>query len=666
MASMKKMTQAYDILTNYSGKNPYVYVLKKKILVNHDILTDFQIDYIIDNHDYEPKDIYKTISITRWYGEEMQTKWECEFLPEKLRIYTMIGETQQFYHCYVQYRKSVDPFLLFLPKKAIMKNFLVEDYNDLQVDFERYNNLSMSIDKNRRLKPHQEDGVKFLVSRKKCILADDMGSGKTMTLSVAAIEGNYDSVLIVCPASLKTNWKKELMWYVPEKDITIIDSFIDKKKDELETFLGYAKGKSGKKRAELLEEAKRLGKWQDNRFIIINYEILDEFYKPSHTYTEEGIKKLCETYPLLNYIYKKKSCIIVDEAHRLSNNTSIQYKVINDLIRKTNPNSIFLATGTPVTNNPLNLYYLLRLIENEITSDYEYYTNNFCEAKTFFAKGEREKWTNIFLERKEKPDWRSLSDEQKEELKVFLETHARKIRTATGSSNLDELTSKISHIYLRRVKEDFGNLPTKTIHEIPYSLTYQQKLEYNKLWDEYEKLKQEEDPEKELNKELLEGAIYRGFLSNQMTEKTIKLCDKLVSEGNKVVIGCCYDEALYTLRDYYGDKCVIYNGKMSLKQKDKAIKTFKDNDEVKVFIGNIKAAGVGITLIVSNKLIFNNMSYAASDNLQMMDRIHRIGQTKPCDIYVQYFKDTQYEHIWEISLRKEMIQNALIKKEMDK
>ena len=206
--------------------------------------------------------------------------------------------------------------------------------------------------------------------------------------------------------------------------------------------------------------------------------------------------------------------------------------------------------------------------------------------------------------------------------------------------------------------EDVRNLYLKEFEEA--------KLEYNKLWDEYEKLKQEEDPEKELNKELLEGAIYRGFLSNQMTEKTIKLCDKLVSEGNKVVIGCCYDEELYTLRDYYGDKCVIYNGKMSLKQKDKAIKTFKDNDEVKVFIGNIKAAGVGITLIVSNKLIFNNMSYAASDNLQMMDRIHRIGQTKPCDIYVQYFKDTQYEHIWEISLRKEMIQNALIKKEMDK
>ena len=84
-------------------------------------------------------------------------------------------------------------------------------------------------------------------------------------------------------------------------------------------------------------------------------EVCDKRYK-------EALKKLSETYPLFNFLYNKKCCIIVDEAHRLSNNTSNQYKVVSDLIRKTNPNSIFLATGTPVTNNPLNLYYLLKLM----------------------------------------------------------------------------------------------------------------------------------------------------------------------------------------------------------------------------------------------------------------------------------------------------------------
>ena len=49
--------------------------------------------------------------------------------------------------------------------------------------------------------------------------------GKTLELSVGAIEGNFDSVLIICPASLKTNWRDELVWYVAnEGDVAWVDS----------------------------------------------------------------------------------------------------------------------------------------------------------------------------------------------------------------------------------------------------------------------------------------------------------------------------------------------------------------------------------------------------------------------------------------------------------
>ena len=666
MASMQKMQKAYEILKEYKGTNPYFFVLKKKTLLNREILTDFQIDYIIDNLNYKIKEVNKVIDITDWYGESKKEEWNCEFTPKKLKIYNIIAETKQFYHCYVQYRKSVEPFLLFLPKRAVLKNFLAEDYTNLSIDFDKYNSLMHKKDPNRFIKPHQEDGVKFLVSRKKCILADSMGTGKSATLSLASIEGNYEHVLIICPASLKTNWKEELEWFIPSENITIVEGYLGKTKTELEQYLGYEVGTSNKKVKELQEEAKLKGKWKDNKYIIVNYDILDEFYKPSRSYSEDALKKLSETYPLFNFLYNKKCCIIVDEAHRLSNNTSNQYKVVSDLIRKTNPNSIFLATGTPVTNNPLNLYYLLKLIENDITSDYDYYINRYCGAKTFFNKADREKWTNIFLGKKNKKDWNSLTVYEKQELNKYLENHCRKIKTATGADNLEELKDRISHIYLRRTKEDVGNLPEKTIHEVAYTLTSAQQKEYDKLWEEYEKEKLEENPDKEINKDLLEGAVYRKYCSNNMVPNTIKLVDQFIKNGEKVVVACCYDEELYTLRDHYKDKCVIYNGKMSLKEKDEAIRKFRNDKDISVFIGNIVAAGVGITLTVSTKLIFNNLSYLASDNLQYMDRIHRIGQTKPCDIYVQYFKNTQYEHIWDISLRKEMIQNSIIKKENEK
>ena len=163
----------------------------------------------------------------------------------------------------------MEPIELFIPKKAVLGNFFVGDYHNVVVDFDRYDRLSTSKDPYRMVKPHQKEGVQFLLDRKKCILADDMGLGKSMETAIAAIEGNFDAIVIICPASLKTNWKKELLWYVPERDITIIDTFNGKTKAELEKFLGYREGKSGLSADELRKEADEMGTWRDNRFIII-------------------------------------------------------------------------------------------------------------------------------------------------------------------------------------------------------------------------------------------------------------------------------------------------------------------------------------------------------------------------------------------------------------
>ena len=191
-------------------------------------------------------------------------------------------------------------------------------------------------------------------------------------------------------------------------------------------------------------------------------------------------------------------------------------------------------------------------------------------------------------------------------------------------------------------------------------------MEYAKLWDEYEAAQLEADPTKEINKDLLEGAIYRKYCSNQMVPNTIKMTDNFISQGEKVIIATCYDEELNMLKEYYGDKCVVYNGKMSQKQKDAAQKAFMEDPNVMVFIGNIVAASVGLTLIISNKLIFNSFSYTDVENKQMEDRIYRIGQKKDVDIYYQLFRNTRYEEVWNICLRKEHLFNEVIKKESEK
>ena len=105
---------------------------------------------------------------------------------------------------------------------------------------------------------------------------------------------------------------------------------------------------------------------------------------------------------------------------------------------------------------------------------------------------------------------------------------------------------------------------------------------------------------------------------------------------------------------------------MPLKEKDEAIKKFNSDPNVMIFIGNIIAAGVGITLTSSRVVIFNNFSYVPGDNSQFQDRVHRIGQTRDVHIFYQFFKDTQYEKMWNTVLSKSLIINQVIKKEDEK
>lgn len=672
--SIEERSKAIDLLKEYDGINTYLLTLKRDVITKKKIdnLTVFNVEYILKNTKYQIKDVEKIVRVTDWYGDELQQKWETEFKVEKVLIKKLLGETDKFYHCLVQYRKNVEPSYAFLKKSGIIGNFLLEDYHNTVIDFDRYDRLSISRtpDKPRTLKEHQKEAVQFLISRKKCILADDMGLGKTTSLTVASIEGNFDAILVICPASLKSNWFNELTNYVAEKDISIIGGVNEMKKGEIERYLGYGEGKSGKNLAELQKEAKERGKWTDNRYVIINFDILDDVYKVSRARTQEGIEKALENSPMLKFLLNKKSLIIIDEAHKLSNNTSDRYKIIKDLIKKSNPHSIYLSTGTPITNDPANYFNLLALLDDPLTTDREFYYLRYCDAFKMpineQQKQKKQQITQEFLASHNKNTWYDLNDDEKKALNDIINKRVIQKLIPKGGKNLEELKMQTAHVYLRRTKDDVGDLPPKYIHERVFELDAIQMMEYTRLWDEYEAAKLEEDSTKELNKDLIEGGLYRKYLSNQMVPHTIKLAEKCLARGEKIVIACCYDEELYTLRDYFKDKCVIYNGKMSLKEKDEAIRKFNNEPDVMVFIGNIDSCGVGITLTVSRVVIFNNFSWVPGINRQMEDRCHRISQTRDVHIFYQFFKDTQYEKMWNTVLIKENVIKKVIVKESDK
>lgn len=615
----KDVTKAYDILKTYNGYNNQILYYKIKYQKGGIILQEFDVNYILNNHDYEIKEVNKIIKISDIFGKKIQEKYELDFLPEKVRLTKIIGEMGDSYHCFLQFRQSVPPQLFYLNKRYILNPLDKVDYTKIEIDFDQFDKKTAHL--NRKLKEHQKEGVKFMVGNKKCILADSMGLGKTMQSAVAAIVTQQEKVLIICPASVKSTWKRELMYYVDENDIQIINGT---------TF----------------NESKK--------FTIINYDILDNFYQvPKEYYIDEvktidkngneTIKQVLKTKKTLKkdiinqcmensrLFQENFGCIIVDEVHRMVNNKSIRYQVISDLIKRSHAPYVFLLTGTPMTNKPINLYHILRLIDAEVTRDYNFYMKRYCGGK---------------------------------EIKL---RDGRRIMKTGDATNLEELREKIKHVYIRRLISDMKDMVKKEIVVKEYDLNEAQTARYSELWDEYVAAQQEQgNDNSEQYRQLVEGTIVRQYLAQEMIPHTISLAEEIIDNDEKVIISCTYTDEVNALKKHFGKKAVVYDGKMTAKQKDKSEHEFMNNPDIKVFIGQISSASLGLTLTIASKLIFNSFSFSSHELKQMEDRIYRLTQTKDVTCYYQVFTDSISQHVYNTVLNKEMMAQTVIKTEKEK
>lgn len=620
--------RAYELIKNYKGTNNQILYYRYKINKTDYSLSDFDVTYVLNNHDFQPYDVNKTVKISGDYGDILQKKYELDFKPEKIRITRVIGEIGESIHCYVKYRKSVEPTLMYVKRKYILNP--LEDTNEnvhLELNFKKYDNITRQ--SGRKLKDIQKQGVEFLLKNKKCILADSMGCGKTTTAIIASMETRAQKILIICPASLKSTWKREISIYNEETDVSIING----------------------------------SEWKTNtRFTIINYDILDNFYKiPTDIIYEdvidengkkvkqpvmvkasngtlvpktrkslkkEKIKECLQQSPLF---LENFDCVIVDEAHKLSNNTSIRYNVISDFLKRSKIPYVFLLTGTPLTNRPMNLYHILKLIDADVTRNYQYYVERYCDGRTMRLKTGNE------------------------------------ITLSGGATNLEELKEKIKHVYIRRLLSEMEDMVNKTIETRYYDLSDAQMRRYEELWDEYVSAQQEQgNDDSEDYRQLVEGILVRQYLAKEMIANTTQLVDEKIEDGEKVIIICTFTEEINELKKYYGNKCVVYDGKMSLKQKDKAESEFMNNPKVKVFIGQIIACSVGLTLTAAHTLVFNSYSWVAADNLQAQDRIYRLNQTEDVTCIYQLFNDSISQNMFDKVMRKEVIMNETIKSENEK
>jgi SWI/SNF-related matrix-associated actin-dependent regulator 1 of chromatin subfamily A len=269
----------------------------------------------------------------------------------------------------------------------------------------------------------------------------------------------------------------------------------------------------------------------------------------------------------------------------------------------------------------MDFFNLLKIIKSPIADNWKHYAQRYCDGKKFF---------------------KTLKNGQR-----------RQIWITDGASNLDELASKTKNIILRRLKTDVLDMPDKVITPTYHKLSDKEWKEYDQLWDDY-LLKREAAGKTSgnLQKDLVELILLRQFIAAMAIPHTIEMVENALEMGRKVIVFTSFTEELEILSRHFGKLAVTHNGPMTTTKKQRSVDEFQNNPKVKVFIGNIKSAGVAITLTEATVVIFNSFDWVPGNNEQAEDRAFRIGQKNDVNVYYQLFMDTISTRMWNMLQNK--------------
>ena len=550
-------SKAMSLLETYEGGNNYIIELKRKSQVNRRFYpTRSQAEYIINNHDKQPKVAKKWVILDAYFAQKLADDKLMTEIPEKVWVEKLLADKEKAFHIWGKVTESEQLHDFWLPKAAIIKDNTVKD---VVINYEKYSH--------RPPLEHQKEAVQKLVENKKFILADDMGLGKTTSTIIAALESGSKKVLIICPATLKINWKRE------------IENYSDKS-------VYIAEGKNFSTDAD---------------FVIINYDIIKNF----HDTKKKGESQILDA----NF-----DLVVVDEAHYIKNATAQRTKLINDLVKKVD--RLWLLTGTPMTSRPIDYFNLLSLIESPVAKNWMAYAIRYCQGYQFNVGG-------------------------------------RKVWNVMGASNLEELRDRTSGLTLRRLKENVLDLPDKII--TPVYLRLKSKMYEEIMGEYYDWYDKNPEESKSLTVQFTKLTKIRQVIADEKISQTIELAENIVEQGKKVIIFCNFTDSLNKICEHFGKAAVKVDGSMSKPERQHSVDSFQENDKIKVFVGNIKAAGVGITLTAAEAVIMNDLSFLPSDHAQAEDRAYRYGQKNNVLVYYPIFENTIEGIIYDILNNKKQV-----------
>jgi SWI/SNF-related matrix-associated actin-dependent regulator 1 of chromatin subfamily A len=560
--------KALTILEGYDGANNFIAKLKtKKENSKHFIPTRAQCDYIINYHNVKPKVARKWVELDPYFAKKFSDEKMLPIIPKEIWVEKLLVEKDKSYHIWGKFFSGETISDLWMPKSALIKTHTIEN---IVIDYEKYSH--------RPPLTHQKDAIEKLAGSKRFILADDMGLGKTTSTIIAALETNVQKILIICPASLKINWQREIQNYTD--------------------------------RSVYIAEGKNFSTEHD--FVIVNYDILKNFYDLKDSKNSQ--------ITLSNF-----ELIIIDEAHYIQNGQAQRTKLVNSFSK--NAKYLWLLTGTPMTSRPMNYFNLLNLIESPVAQNWMAYAIRYCQGYQFMA-GKRKIWNT------------------------------------SGASNLEELRDRTSKQVLRRLKTEVLDLPDKIITPVYLKLKSKEYVEVVGEYFDWYNTKKEES--KSLTIQFNKLMKVRQIIANEKIKSTIELAQNIIDQDKKVIIFTNFTDTLQQIHQHFGKQSVYLDGSCSKPHRQHAVDEFQENDKIKVFVGNLKAAGVGITLTAVEACIMNDLSFVPSDHQQAEDRAYRYGQKNSVSVYYPIFENTIEGVIYDILSNKKNIIDTVMGDNIDK
>lgn len=343
-----------------------------------------------------------------------------------------------------------------------------------------------------------------------------------------------------------------------------------------------------------LNWARELSKWMDNPEIYLISGKNKNSHHSEYLFKRGKGEIIVINYDILNSwserLSKNVKAVILDECHFIKNQKAKRTKAVRELCKGVQ--HIIPLSGTPIVNRPVEFFTTLNLVAPKLFPNFFKFGLRYCNGhQTRFG------WD---------------------------------FNGASNTKELHELLSKT--IMIRRLKKDvLGELPEKQRIIIPMDLDTKHKQEYDKANRAFLNWVKETFGVQRANKAANAEALTRIEALKQLAveaklESCIQWIKDYIESGEKLVIFGVHRKVLDTIEMAFPNISVRIDGQVSGNKRQEAVDKFQQDEKTRLFIGNIRAAGVGITLTAASTVAFLELNWTPGEHDQAEDRIHRIGQ----------------------------------------